>query len=136
MSQYEDKSERADSSGLNHNAYKEGCGFYHKKKFSRAKSCFETALEYWPSDPQAWFALGNCHDELKSPARAEGCFRKSLEYSGPSAKSDVYFNLGNSLFDQGKLEEAIICYLEVSGQSSAYQAAQKNLAQAKNGLNH
>ena len=112
----------------------EGCDLYEKGEFTRAKHSFEAALEYCPTNPQAWFALGNCHDALKSHARAEVCFRKSLEHSEPDARSNVYFNLGNSLFDQGKLEEAVICYTEVNGQSKAYKAAQKNMALAKAGL--
>jgi tetratricopeptide (TPR) repeat protein len=134
MSKYEDKSARPDASELNQNAYKEGCGFYEKQEYARAKDCFEAALEYWPADPKSWFALGNCHDALKSAARAEVCFRKSLVHSERSARSDVYFNLGNSLFDQGKLEEASICYSNVNDQSPAFQAAQKNLALVKNSL--
>ena len=100
---------------------------YKKGDFNRAKHAFEIALEYWPLDPQAWFALGNCFDELNKPSRAEKCFRKALLYAEEEKISDVYFNLGNALFDQKKLPEAADCYRKVSAQSTSYSVAQKNL---------
>lgn len=134
MKRYTEKSFSPNASDLNHEAYKEGCDFYNQGYFSKAKHEFEVALEYWPLDPQAWFALGNCHDELKNASQAEKCFRKSLKYTDPEKESDIYYNLGNSLYDQSKLIEAIECYRKVSGQSSVYNVAQRNMALAKNEL--
>ena len=92
---------------------------------------------YWPLDPQAWFALGNCYDELNKPGKAEQCFRKSLKYSPSEKLPDVYFNLGNSLYDQSKLTEAAEFYSKVSAQSTVYELAQRNLllvnSELKNG---
>lgn len=134
MAQYHDKSEHPESSELNQKAYSEGCAHYENRDFARAKLSFECALEYWPADPQAWFALGNCHDSMNKPARAEACYRMSLKYSAPEALPDIYYNLGNSLFDQEKYRQAMECYVQVDAQNNAYRAAQKNMALAKERL--
>ena len=131
MKRYNEKSLSPDASDFNHKSYGEGVTHYKQGNFNKAKQAFEVSLEYWPQDPQAWFALGNCFDELNKPSRAEKCFRKALKYSKDEEKPKTYFNLGNSLYDQNKLSEAIECYSKVSAQSSAYPAAQKNLARTK-----
>ena len=132
--QYEDKSEHPNSSEMNRQAYTEGCGFYDMEDFARAKSSFETALEYWPEDPKAWFALGNCHDAMDKPSKAEICYRMSLKFSGPDARPNVSYNLANSLFDQQMYQKAIDCYSEIGDDSRVFAAAQKNMALAKSKL--
>ncbi len=134
MKRYTEKSFLPEASDLNHEAYTDGCKHYKKGNFSRAKKAFLSAIEYWPQDSQAWHALGNCYDELEKPNKAEGCFRKSLKYTAPGKESDVLFNLGNSLFDQKKYTEAVECYSKVSGQSSAYTVAQRNMRLAKDAM--
>lgn len=132
MKRYTEKAFSPDASDLNHEAYGDGVEHYKKGDFNRAKHAFETALEYWPKDPQAWFALGNCFDELNKPAMAEKCFREALKHAGDEKLSDIYFNLGNALFDQKKLNEAAECYRKVSSQSTAYHVAQKQLKLVEN----
>ena len=124
------------ASEFNHEAYKTGCENYKHGQFKKAAKAFTEALEYWPEDPQAWFALGNSFDELNKPAKAEKCFRESLLFATAKTQSDVLFNLGNSLLDQAKFEEAIGCYIQVSPQSAAYRAAQTNMKRAQNGNPH
>lgn len=129
-----DKSLTDNASDLNHKSYGNGIKHYNQGNFSAAKLEFEVALEYWPEDPQAWFALGNCFDELKKPSKSEKCFRTALIHSSEKAKSSTYFNLGNSLYDQDKFRAAIDCYRKVSAQSSTYIVAQRNLERAENKL--
>ncbi len=129
-----EKSFLPESSDLNHEAYQDGCKHYKEENFSRAKKSFQNALEYWPQDPQAWYALGNCYDELEKPSKAENCFRESLKYSPPEKVADIQFNLGNSLFDQGRYKEALECFGKVNGQSTTYTAAQKNMGLAKDAM--
>ncbi len=136
MKRNKDKSSLPDSSDLNHEAYKDGCDFYNKDNFTKAKKAFKTALEYWPFDPQAWFALGNCYDELNKYSKAEYCYRESLKYTESENKSDIFYNLANSLYDQNKLAEAIEFYGKVSGQSKVYSSAKINLSRANNELSN
>ena len=71
------------ASELNHKAYKTGCENYNQGYFKKGAQSFTESLEYWPEDPQAWFALGNCYDELNKPAKAEHCYRESLQFTTP-----------------------------------------------------
>ena len=134
MTRYRDKSDHPDASGLSHEAYAHGCDVYDRQAYTQAKVLFAEALEYWPEDPQAWFALGNCHDSMNQPSRAEVCYLMSLKYASEEAQPNVYFNLGNSLFDQEKYQQAVDCYEKIDGQSKVYVAAQRNLGLAKERL--
>ncbi len=120
------------ASDFNHELYKSGCKYYKEGNYKKAKKAFSESIKYWPEDPQAWFALGNCYDELNAPAKAEESFTKSLNFTAKENKSDVFYNLGNSLLDQAKFVEAIDCYTQVFAQSSVYRMAQINLERAKN----
>tara|TARA_R110001599_G_scaffold90762_1_gene238779 strand:+ start:885 stop:1304 length:420 start_codon:yes stop_codon:yes gene_type:complete len=135
MKKYRDKAFSPKANEYNHAAYVEGVKFYRNRRFTKAIKFFEEALEYWPNDPQAWFALGNCYDELKKPSKAEKCFLKSLKYSPSDKKDDVYFNLANSLYDQNMLDEAIEYYCKVTEQSNVYCSAQKNISLAESEKN-
>jgi len=117
----------SEASELNHNYYCDGVEYFKKADFKKAKNSFKSAIEYWPEDPQAWFALGNCYDELKRPLKAERCFRRALQFTTDKDPSDIYYNLGNALYDQNKLSEASEFYKKVSAQNKTYHLAQKNL---------
>lgn len=136
MRKKSDKSQLAEASDLNHASYVDGDNYYKQGSYTQAKHAFEVSLEYWPEDPEAWLALGNCFDELKKPLKAENCYKKSLSYAKEKMKQDVYYNLGNSLYDQAKFDEAISCYKKVTAQSTTYRIAQLNLARAKNKLSN
>lgn len=124
------KSLEDEASDKNHEAYGRGVKLFEQSFYSLAKNEFKAALDYWPEDHQAWMALGNCFDEMKKPIRAEKCFRKALIFCFEQERSGIYFNLGNSLLDQYRLEEAIESYQKVTAQSPAYRAAQINMKRA------
>jgi len=129
-----EKSEIPLASESNHEAYKLGCVSYEQGRFSEAKALFQEALDFWPEDFDAWWALGNCYDELDKPNKAEDCYRKSLELGNGKNESELLFNLGNSLLDQQRYSEAIEIYLRISSQSDIWSKAQKNMSLAKQGL--
>ena len=127
MIELTDKSEHPDRSDLNHSAYVEGCARYKVQNFYLAADSFTEALEYWPEDPQAWMALGNCFDEIGKPKKAEFCYRRSVEYSPEDAKPKVQYNLANSIFDQDRFDEAIALYRLIPEADPVREQAQKNL---------
>jgi len=102
-----------DASELNHQLYAEGIFHYNAGPFSKAKRAFEEALEHWPEDPQAWLAHGNCLDDLSKPTQAKKSFRNALKYCKAEDVAAYTYNLGNSLFDQGKYGEAVDCYASI-----------------------
>lgn len=131
MLKREEKSEVPTASASSHEAYKSGCSAFEKGRFSEAKAQFKEALDFCPEDMEAWWALGNCYDELKKPSQAEECFRRSLELGMGKYESNLLFNLGNSLFDQERYLEAINTYQKISKQSSTWSKAQRNISLAE-----
>ena len=131
MKKYSAKDLHPDAADRNHAAYKEGCRLFAEGLFKKARSAFDEALEYWPGDPQAWMALGNCFDELKNPSSAEACFLCALDHCRPAMRGDVLFNLGNSLFDQQRYVAAILRYEEIDKEATIWQKARRNLRLAR-----
>lgn len=107
MIEIADKYDHPDASDRNYSAYGRGVDLFKATNFFLAAESFSEALEYWPEDPQALFALGNCYDEMGKPRKAEHCFRTFLKLSPPEKLPDVHYNLGNSLYDQNDFEAAI-----------------------------
>ena len=126
MKRYTTKAFQADASNLNHEAYLEGCRLFKVGKYKKAISAFEEAVSYWPKDAQAWMALGNCYDELKRPTDAEKCLKRALAYCGNKHRAAIRFNLGNSVFDQERYNEAIAHYDQVPKATDIFAKAQKN----------
>ncbi|HJQ26385.1 MAG TPA: tetratricopeptide repeat protein [Blastocatellia bacterium] len=131
MKKYAAKAFHPDAADLNHEAYKSGCALFRAGNYHKAKLAFEEALRYWPKDPQAWMALGNCHDELNKPKAAEKCFRRALEYCEVKDQDAIRYNLANSLLDQERLEAAIEFYEKIPAESDLYAPAQRNLSLAR-----
>jgi len=127
MIELTDKSGHSDSVDLNHAAYGRGCVHYKATNYYLAADEFVESLDYWPEDPQAWMALGNCYDEIGKPRKAEYCYRRSVELSPENDKPKVQYNLANSIFDQERLEEAISLYRMIPEGDPVSDRAQKNL---------
>ena len=126
-----DKSQNPKASELNHLAYKRGDEMFKVANFYSAASEFTEALEYWPQDSEAWMALGNCFDEIEKPRKAEYCFKAALLHCREEKRPSLEYNLGNSLFDQGRMDEAITLYAGIPKEHSSYKKAQENLGLAR-----
>lgn len=121
----------------NHAWYCVGDIFFRQKNFEAAKNAFKRSVDYRPDDEDALEAVGNCYDELKRPKLAERYFRRALDVSTHTIKASeraaITFNLANALFDQGRLDEAIELYKQLTtGHVSIRKSAKKNLALAEN----
>lgn len=134
MKKYTERALHPDASDLNHEAYKVGCALFRDGHYSKAKAAFEEALSYWPDDPQAWMALGNCLDALNKPKAAESSFRKALTCCADKDRDDIQFNLANSLLDQERFKEAVLAYGEISAHSPIYKQAQRNASLASSSM--
>jgi tetratricopeptide (TPR) repeat protein len=133
VKKYTSKAFDPSASDLNHEAYKAGYAFFRDGSFNKARLAFEDALEYWPKDPQAWMALGNCHDAMGKPERAEKCFRRALRVCADEDVHAIRFNLANSLLDQERFAEAIDLYVTIPSESDVFVKAQRNLSRARSG---
>jgi len=116
----------------NHAAYVKGDALWKQGRFKEAAHFFLIAVEEWPDDYQALWALGNCYTELKKPRKAEDVFRRAIEACGSSDRHELVFNLANALFDQKRFAEAMALYSEIPLGHSLSQKAKRNATLAKN----
>lgn len=120
-------------SDLNHAWYIIGKGFDRRGEQTRAVAAFERALEEWPDDAEAHSMLGCLYSDIGNHGSAGHHFRRALALD--PASDEVKYNLANALFDQGKYEDAIALYQEISdAKSEAGRLARKNLKLAKSKL--
>lgn len=116
----------------NHTAYVRGDQLYKEKRFYDAAKWFQIALDEWPEDWQAMWALGDCHSERKKPNKAEAMYRMAMEHAPTSKHPDLLFNLGNALYDQHQYTQAIETYQRIPPGHQVHQMAASNITLAKN----
>jgi len=119
----------------NHVAYLRGDKLFKQGKFADAAAFFRAAIEEWPEDWQAMWAVGNCFSELKKHRKAEEQFKDALQFATSEELPNLHFNLGNALFDQGKYLEAIEQYRQVSSGHHIARSAANNIALAERRMN-
>ena len=120
----------------NHAWYCVGDIFYRQSHFREAKDAFKRSLYFRIDDIEALTAIGNCYDELGRPKLAERYFRRALGHCKPAIQNvdhfSIKFNLANALFDQNRIQEAILLYRQLSkAPESIKLKAKKNEALAK-----
>jgi tetratricopeptide (TPR) repeat protein len=115
----------------NHAAYLKGYSLWEKGRFKEASHFFSIAVDEWPEDYQALWALGDCYTELKKPRKAEAAFRQAMVTCNNADRLPLIFNLANALFDQQRYSEAIALYAEIPTSHHLSRAANRNAAIAQ-----
>ena len=91
----------ADDDGLNN---------YKNKKFEEAKSYYEQILLTKENDAAASLGLGASQYQLGDIPNAAKSFEEALKSKNTNIQDRAYYNLGNSLYNQQKMEESIAYY--------------------------
>jgi tetratricopeptide (TPR) repeat protein len=80
--------------------------------YPAAETVLKTLLDRQPDYIKAWFSLGTLHQMQEQLQAAETAYRQALaiEPTSPAISMAIYHNLGYTLQQQGKWEEAIACY--------------------------
>jgi len=91
----------ADDDGLNN---------YKNKKFEEAKSYYEQILLAKENDAAANLGLGASQYQLGDIPNAAKSFEEALKSKDTNIQDRAYYNLGNSLYNQQKMEESIAYY--------------------------
>jgi Ca-activated chloride channel homolog len=91
----------ADDDGLNN---------YKSKKFEEAKSYYEQILLAKENDAAASLGLGASQYQLGDIPNAAKSFEEALKSENTNIQDRAYYNLGNSLYNQQKMEESIAYY--------------------------
>lgn len=92
---------------------REGNGLYEKQRFADAEKSYRRALQKDSLSVEGAFNLGDTHYATENFAAAEEQFRKVAERKegvSDTQRAAAYFNLGNSQFQQQKLDEALESY--------------------------
>lgn len=118
----------------NHAAYLRGDKKFKARRYAEAAREFLVALDAWPEDWMAMHALGNCYGETKKPRKAEKWFRLAIDMAPEEDRAKLIYNLGNTLFDQQRFDDAIQMYREVPRGHEIWHLAVNNIAASEKRL--
>ncbi len=134
MTKYKKETTTEELDALNNALYQAGDDLFKEGKYKEALSEFDKALEAWPTDSYAVWAIGNCYSEMGKPEQAEEHFREALKNIPEKNKYDLIYNIGNALFDQRRFKEAIRLYEAIPKEHRTYKMARRNIRAAQNSI--
>ena len=114
---------------LNHAWYLVGDIFYQLRRYVDSIIAFKKALDEWDADVDAILALSNAYSSNREPRNAEDVLRRGLEIDPDNEK--FRYNLGNSLFDQKRFDEAIEYYRGIKLNNMLAKMARSNIRKSK-----
>ncbi len=105
----------------------EGNRNFSEEDYDRALELYREALEESPDSPAIRFNLGDAHFKKEEMEDATDSFSRALRSEDPEIKSRAQYNLGNSLYRQGKLQESLSAYREALKLAPGDRDAKHNL---------
>ena len=105
----------------------EGNRNFSEGDYDRALELYREALEENPDSPAIRFNLGDAHFKKEEMEDATDSFSQALQSEDPEIKSRAQYNLGNSLFRQGKFQESLGAYREALKLAPGDRDAKHNL---------
>jgi len=88
----------------------EGLNNYKNKKFEEAKKYYEQILTARENDAAASLGLGASQYQLGDIPNAAKSFEDALQSKNINIQDRAYYNLGNALYSQQRMEESIAFY--------------------------
>ena len=105
----------------------EGNRQFHAGEYENARESYRKALEKVPGSSVATFNLGDSEYKLEEFSSAEESFLEAIESGNRELLAQAHYNLANSLFKQGQIEESIEGYKQALRLKPADRAAKHNL---------
>ncbi len=105
----------------------EGNRNFSEGDYDKALELYREALEESPDSPAIRFNLGDAHFKKEEMEDAADSFSQALQSEDPEIKSRAQYNLGNSLYRQGKLQESLSAYREALKVAPGDRDAKHNL---------
>ncbi|MDE2925793.1 MAG: tetratricopeptide repeat protein [Acidobacteriota bacterium] len=105
----------------------EGNRNYSEGAYDKALELYREALEENPDSPAIRFNLGDAQFKKEEMEDAADSFSRALQTEDPGIKSRAQYNLGNSLYRQGKLQESLNAYREALKAAPGDRDAKHNL---------
>lgn len=88
----------------------EGRNRYDRKEYTQARQFYESILQEHGDRPGAHYGLGASVYQLKDYAAAREAFERALPTADRELKAKLYYNLGNSFYQEDRLEESLAFY--------------------------
>jgi tetratricopeptide (TPR) repeat protein len=88
----------------------DGLNSYKNKKYEEAKSYYEQILKARENDAAARLGLGASQYQLGDISNATKSFEEAFKSNDTNIQDRAYYNLGNSLYSQQRIEESIAFY--------------------------
>lgn len=85
----------------------DGLKYYKEKKFEEAKQYYEHVLETRENDAAASLGLGASQYQLGDITNAAKSFEDAMKSKNSNIQDRAYYNFGNVLFGQQRMEESI-----------------------------
>ncbi|MDR2337236.1 MAG: tetratricopeptide repeat protein [Deltaproteobacteria bacterium] len=104
---------------------------YRFGDFETASQIFKQALEQEPDNYKLNLGLGNSYYRQNKFAEAEQYFKQAVQQADAQQKAEAFYNLGNSLVQLGKYQEAVSAYQESLKIMPNQKAVTNNLEYAK-----
>ena len=105
----------------------EGNRQFHAGEYENARESYRKALQKVPGSSVATFNLGDSEYKLEEFSSAEESFLEAIESGNRELLAQAHYNLANSLFKQGQIEESIEGYKQALRLKPADRAAKHNL---------
>lgn len=105
----------------------EGNRNFSEGDYDKALELYREALEESPESPAIRFNLGDAHFKKEEMEDATDSFSQALRSEDPEIQSRAQYNLGNSLYRQGKLQESLSAYREALKLAPGDRDAKHNL---------
>jgi Ca-activated chloride channel family protein len=103
-------------------------------KAAEALTAYDRAAAARPDDPVVQLDRGNALLALGQPAEAEKALRRAAEARDTDVRADAFYDLGNALFEQKKLKDAVDAYRRTLALRSDDRRAKWNLELAQRRL--
>jgi len=87
-----------------------GIDYYNAEEYDKALAEFLTGVQNAPERDEVSYDVGTAFYKLQKYPEAMSAFSKTIEGQSPEVIGDAWYNLGNALVNDGKLEEAIGAY--------------------------
>ena len=87
-----------------------GLDYYRNQEFEAAKNYYESIILESDNNPEAQLGKGSSSFQLGDYDSAKGAFEQSLRSNDNIIRSKALYNLGNTLYQNQKNEEALAYY--------------------------
>ena len=133
IAKYEQQSQQSpDSAPLKANL---GSLYAQKQEWHKALVCYQKAIQLNPNMAGVYRNLAKVLEKLGREADAAKCWYQALNLEPQSANAEQHYQLGDVLYKQNLLEEAIVCYRRAIELKPNYAQAYFQIGEVLNKLN-